>query len=484
MWRFALLLLVVTPLMALGGPKVTVVIGTEAPALEKLAAQKLTADLQTLFEAEVQVQTSPPAAGASVILLGSPATNAGISADAWPKQISRQGHVLKSTPQGLIAGGGSPVATLWAVSELSYRFGMRHLLQGDVPPIDKPEFKLSGFDLVLDTDVQTRAWDGFNGQATGLDSWTPEDLEKLLSQLVSLKFTHLVLPEKVAAFEPLPVTGDAAGRTAFKGTKMFANAGVGDVVALLRQRAPALGLEILGPGGTGRHIVALGAHEKHSVLPQFSLHKLSANLAGQRNLLLQAAITGDLNAPAHLVSRFSFDPKISPEAALSALVTPICGEGVDERLLKGFNEIEKAADLIAANAPGIGVPGANMFVRHLESKDALPAWITEAKTLYTSAMSEMYRANTRARGGARPFILYHAKRCEFAMQYFITLESLYKAHDASARDESLEAAIEASYNSLNAYADVARDPSDRGVIALLNRHGYHALQQAVESASK
>jgi hypothetical protein len=90
-------------------------------------------------------------------------------------------------------------------------------------------------------------------------------------------------------------------------------------------------------------------------------------------------------------------------------------------------------------------------------------------------MNEMYRANTRARGGARPFILYHAKRLEFALHYFTALESLYKAHDPAARAESLEAAVEASYNALNAYADVARDASDRGVIALLNEHGYRVL---------
>jgi hypothetical protein len=64
------------------------------------------------------------------------------------------------------------------------------------------------------------------------------------------------------------------------------------------------------------------------------------------------------------------------------------------------------------------------------------------------------------------------------------LESLYKAHDAAVRDESLEAALESSYNALNAYADVARDPSDRGVIAILNQHGYRALMQAIEGGSK
>jgi hypothetical protein len=96
------------------------------------------------------------------------------------------------------------------------------------------------------------------------------------------------------------------------------------------------------------------------------------------------------------------------------------------------------------------------------------------KTLYAGAMSEMYRANTRARGGARPFILYHAKRMEFALHCCTTFESLHKP-----AAEAAELAPEAIYNALNAYADVARDASDRAVIALLNVHGYHPVLKAL-----
>jgi hypothetical protein len=144
-------------------------------------------------------------------------------------------------------------------------------------------------------------------------------------------------------------------------------------------------------------------------------------------------------------------------------------------LQKGFDMIAQAAKLIQDNDPNIGIPNATMLLRHLESKEALPAWITEVKTLYTNAMSEMYRANTRAREGARSLTLYHAKRLEFAMHYFTAIESLYKAHDKAARAESLEAAVESIYNALNAYSDVARDSSDRGAIALVNEFGYRVL---------
>jgi hypothetical protein len=186
---------------------------------------------------------------------------------------------------------------------------------------------------------------------------------------------------------------------------------------------------------------------------------------------------GDLNAAAHFVSRAAFTPGFTAEQSLAQLVTPIGGEGVAERLWKGLQQVEQAAALIAANDAALGVPAPKMFLRHAEATGPPPAWLTEVKTLYTGAMNEMYRGNTRARGGARPFILYHAKRLEFALHFCTAIESLRKsASDSEAREQ----AIEALYNALNAHAEVARDASDRAAIALLNEHGCRPLTKALD----
>jgi len=481
MWKIpAICIALIAP--AAAGPDVVIVIGANAPALEQLAATQLANDLTALFGAGAAIKTSRAGDAGATILLGSPATNPAIPGDAWPK-LSQQGHVIRSTANGLIVGGGSPVATLWAAGELSYRFGIRPLLHGDVLPIVKPAFKLDGFDVVLEPKTLSRAWDGFNNEPFGLDSWGADGADRLLAQLARLKFTHIVLPEKITPFTPLAVDGDSAGRTAFKGAKHFANPDAAAVVDHLKARAAGLGLGVMISGAATGAVAHLGAPE-NSVLPQFALRKLGDDCAAHDRLLARAIMTGDLNASAHFVSRAAFDDKTTPEGALAGLVTPICGEGVSDRLWKGFDQVEKAARLIAANDPRIGVPGPGMFLRHLESREPLPAWITEVKSLYTGAMNEMYRGNTRARGGARPFILYHAKRLEFAVHYFTALESLYAAHDPAARADSLEAAVEAVYSALNALAEVSRDASDRGVIAVLNEHGYRALMKAVDGEAK
>jgi hypothetical protein len=92
----------------------------------------------------------------------------------------------------------------------------------------------------------------------------------------------------------------------------------------------------------------------------------------------------------------------------------------------------------------------------------------------------MYRANTRAREGSRSFTLYTAKRMEFAFHLVSAIEALHKAHDPALRAESLEAAMDSTYNALNSWSDAARDSSDRGAIALMNEFGYRPLVKAVK----
>src|SRR5262245_43378608 len=110
MLRIVLFSLVFVAQVAVGapGPKVTLVVGAKAPALEKRVAEQLSADLRALFDAETDIVTSPPASGGGdVLLLGSPATNPAIPAKEFGTG-SEQRHLLKSTPAGLIVGGGSP----------------------------------------------------------------------------------------------------------------------------------------------------------------------------------------------------------------------------------------------------------------------------------------------------------------------------------------------------------------------------------------
>src|SRR5260370_17842193 len=93
-------------------------------------------------------------------------------------------------------------------------------------------------------------------------------------------------------------------------------------------------------------------------------------------------------------------------------------------------------------------------------------------------MDEMYRGIQRSSRAARPFMLYHAKRLEFAVEYLTSVEALRLAGQAKAKCdrakqlEHLEKAGESMYNALSALGAVARDTSDRCVMAVLHGDRY------------
>jgi outer membrane protein assembly factor BamB len=276
----------------------------------------------------------------------------------------------------------------------------------------------------------SRVWNGYTGNAMGQEAWSDEELEARLQQLKKQGYTAIAIPKQVKPFAPIAVDGDTGGRKAFRGAKTFANPDVAAITERLRSKAKTMGLEVVIAEPVAR-----------SVLP---------------------------------------DHPFTNEKALSAMITPMCGEGVTEPLWLGFQELDKAAQLITKHDPQLGYPTADMISRHLKAEGPVPEWLTQVKDHYLKAMNEMYRANTRAREGSRSFTLYQAKRLEFTFHLISAIESIYKSHDPAARAESLAAAVDSIYNALNSWSDVARDTSDRGAIALLNEHAYRVLLKAVK----
>ena len=111
--------------------RVSVIVGQNAPALEKFAASELCGYLNKLFDLQTQPTITLDANSSAVFLIGSPATNGQIK--SFPR-VSDQGIVIQAASGAtpiLIVGGGSPRATLWAVYELAERWGC--LLYTSIP---------------------------------------------------------------------------------------------------------------------------------------------------------------------------------------------------------------------------------------------------------------------------------------------------------------------------------------------------------------
>ncbi|NOY42081.1 MAG: hypothetical protein GXP26_09625 [Planctomycetes bacterium] len=189
------------PAQSGGNPiKVAVVIGKEAPELDRHAATELCGYLEKLYGIRTTPSDKASKKAEMVILVGNPETNPAIAkaigAEAWPK-LTDQGLVLKRVSLDgkptLIIGGGSPKATLWAVYELVERWGVRYLLHGDVLPDNAGEFQLPTEDVTLEPKLRIRQWRVVNDFASGPESWGMADYRPVLDQLAKLRFNRIYL---------------------------------------------------------------------------------------------------------------------------------------------------------------------------------------------------------------------------------------------------------------------------------------------------
>ncbi len=235
----------------IAGPRVDIIIGEKAPALERLAADELSNQLKRVYEAEVKIASTAPADALHVIFVGSPDTNASMKpfADSWPggdKKLTDQGHLLRSVTHknkpALLIGGGSPVATYWAVAEFGHHLGIRSMFFGDLDPISPPPFKLNGLDAVLEPMMRTRSWRFNLTSMSDAAAWSLSDFRSVLRQLAKLKFNRISVEFIAGApfvhfeyagvkrqtvmepsYSPISVAGDTSGRRAFGGAKLFVN---------------------------------------------------------------------------------------------------------------------------------------------------------------------------------------------------------------------------------------------------------------------
>ena len=211
-----------------------VVVGKNAPELERFAASELCGYLDKLFGLKVQPTTAPSASSSAVFLIGNPASNALIK--KLPK-VGDQGIVIQrvdgaATPT-LIVGGGSSRATLWAVYELAERWGVRYLLDRDALPA-KSTFTMPTMNVVMEPMFRVRAHPTIQDFADSGEAWGIKDFRPLIDQLAKMKFNRLNI--FAFAWQPFlayqvdgikrqtatlwysyhyPITPDMPGRSAF-----------------------------------------------------------------------------------------------------------------------------------------------------------------------------------------------------------------------------------------------------------------------------
>ena len=178
--------------------RVSVVVGSAAPELERFAARELCSYLAKLYGIQAYPERHPSASAQALFLIGNPQTNAAVKKAARQQpfpEVTDQGIVLRRAElagrPALIVGGGSPKATLWAVYELVERWGVRYLIDRDVLPERRDVFELPDLDVVMEPVFRIRGHPTFQDFAASGEAWGVADFQVLIDQLAKMKFTRM-----------------------------------------------------------------------------------------------------------------------------------------------------------------------------------------------------------------------------------------------------------------------------------------------------
>jgi hypothetical protein len=495
---------------AVAGPKVTIVHAEKPSAYETQALELLTEQLQKLFDAEVAKSISIPTTAENVILLGRPETNGALKLAVgarWP-QLSEQGHVLRTIgdkPATLLLGGGSDLATFWAVAEFGHHHGIRSLVGGDVYPPLKPGFTLTGYDRVLEPLIPTRWWAVESTSPLDVGAWSLADQQRVQSQLRKLKFNALSTQHDTYpnAFKAIKIASDAPGRRAFGNDLRWYNpdvvpsdeASAAAFIAKLRTMGMHHGL----PARTIIPVTPIGLSIRDlGPWPQSHLRavekQLSSSAVAPAPVEVWVRVAADAEAALYYIARRTWDATVTAERATHDLYTDMAGrDDVAGRMQLAFDHLEQANDkqakLFAEHKLSFE-PGPNMMTQFLSVKADLEPGLKDVAASYTLSMNEFLRAHGNAAGETRPLFFYFSKRAEYAFHLsnaHLALAAAAKARGAKQADaevEQLEKAVESLYNGLNSLSEVARDQSDRGVIAVLNEWGFKPLNAELERLSQ
>ena len=499
------------------GPKIQIVTAKQPPQIEQLAAHEMAAQLTKLFDARVSIVDGARDSEELVIVLASqPALKGFSNLKLELPSLNDQDHAIKSGQLGnksaLIVTGGSPRSTLWAAYELGWRYGVRYFLFGDLYPADAGAFSTQGHDLLLRPAVAKRTWYALFPSPAGPESWGLEEHRKVLGQLAKLKYTSAIIRAsdlkggELVSGPGYSVSGDTVGRSAFGGAKVFGNPDLrtaqspADRMNALEKMAASLITEAHRFGISTKMDKKTAEQIKqsdnwrlpgNSVLPVTRLGAFSERLRSHRadeNLILSIGNPGDAAPEVIFLSRFAFQPTLDVAVHEAALLDPVSGEGVAERVIKGLKLAELATNVLMKNDPTLGSLNRDTISRAYASQEPVPAWWGEVRDHYLNAMNEMYRANTRAREGGRKYTLYFARRFEFGFEFMNAMEAVRKsglAKQAKKKDEQvaeLEKALDSITGASDALAAVASSNSDLGAIALMNEYVYRPVQKLLEQA--
>ena len=223
------------------------------------------------------------------------------------------------------------------------------------------------------------------------------------------------------------------------------------------------------------------------IVPQMTTSSLQKVLkilreTGWEGIVARERFPGDHDTEMAYLARAAWDPNADPDKIASEQLAAACGQRCGKDLLTTMHSVDAATVVWERDDEFIAVPVPKMLMRQWKA-GPVPDYLEENRKNYEQGWKAAQRAVSVATPEGKKYAEYWAKRMEFSVKYVMAVESVRRAATAEAAHQTGQAVEETTKalatlrESIEAYAAVARNQTDRGAIALAVEYGYRPLEK-------
>ena len=184
------------------------------------------------------------------------------------------------------------------------------------------------------------------------------------------------------------------------------------------------------------------------------------------------------------LAKAAWEEGVKHEDVYRDQIRAVCGEACIEDMLTMFREVENTTVALEAHGLGLTFPVPGMLTKHW-TPQPMSDELVEDRQGYQRALDGACRARSKTQSSGQSYIDYWIGRLKFGIGYLDMIAAVRRAAIAEANGKPVDAiqnaetALVAAREALEAYADVVRDQSDRGAIAVMNEYVYRPLKEKV-----
>ena len=230
------------------------------------------------------------------------------------------------------------------------------------------------------------------------------------------------------------------------------------------------------------------------LLPQLatgSLYELTQDLCryGWAGFSTRYWLIADHDPCVTYLAKAAWEEGIRHEDVYRDQIRAVCGGGCIEDMLTTFREVEATTVALEEHGLGLTFPVPGMLTKHWTPQPMSDELVADRQG-YQRALDAAYRAREKAQSSGQSYVDYWIGRLRFGIGYLDMIAAVRRAAIAEADGKPVDAmqnaetALITARKALEAYADVVRDQSDRGAIAVMNEYVYRPLKEKVAALQK